>query len=149
MKLLLVKERVRSYWPHAICFEQEPPSGTGYIVKPTRRSVTVLGRGDSREAAWRDALDYCRQTGPVHAPDAEIVSTEPMTDAAPDMVNRPPHYTASGIECIDAIKAALTPEEFRGFCKGNSLKYAWREKHKGGDEDLKKAAWYLKRLTES
>ncbi len=63
-----------------------------------------------------------------------------------DMVNSPPHYTTSSIECIDAIRAALTPEEFRGFCKGNALKYIWREKHKGGDQDLAKAAWYLNRI---
>lgn len=67
-------------------------------------------------------------------------------DAAPEKVNHPAHYNASGIECIDGIEAALTPEEFRGFCKANALKYIWREKHKGGGEDLKKAAWYLNRL---
>jgi hypothetical protein len=67
--------------------------------------------------------------------------------SAIDMVNQPPHYTAGGIECIDAIRAALTPEEFRGFCKGNAIKYSWREKLKGGDEDLKKAAWYLAKVT--
>jgi hypothetical protein len=67
--------------------------------------------------------------------------------SAPDMVNEPPHYTQGGIECIDAIRAALTPEEFRGFCKGNAIKYSWREKLKGGDEDLKKAAWYLAKVT--
>lgn len=66
----------------------------------------------------------------------------------PDMVNQPPHYTQAGIECIDGIEAALTPEEFRGFCKGNAMKYGWRERHKGGDEDLKKAQWYLNRLTQ-
>jgi len=66
-----------------------------------------------------------------------------------DMVNHPPHYTAGGIECIDAIKAALTEEEFRGYCKGNALKYIWREKHKGGEESMKKAEWYLNKLTES
>lgn len=66
----------------------------------------------------------------------------------PDNVNSPAHYTAGGIECIDAIKAALTPEEFRGFLKGNVIKYAWRERLKGGVESLKKAAWYLTRLTE-
>ena len=64
-----------------------------------------------------------------------------------DHVNHPPHYTANGaIECIDAIEAALTPEEFRGFCKGNVLKYLWRMNHKGGAQDLKKALWYLQRL---
>ena len=66
----------------------------------------------------------------------------------PDLVNAPPHYRQGGIECIDAIQAALTPEEFRGYLKGNSMKYLWREKHKGGDEDLKKAAWYLHRIEE-
>jgi hypothetical protein len=66
-----------------------------------------------------------------------------------DRVNHPPHYTAGGIECIDAIKAALTEEEFRGFCKGNALKYIWREKHKGGEESMKKAEWYLNKLTEN
>lgn len=60
-----------------------------------------------------------------------------------DNVNHPPHYTKGGIECIAAIRAALTPEEFRGYCKGNAIKYAWRERHKGSDEDLKKGAWYL------
>lgn len=65
---------------------------------------------------------------------------------AADVVNHPPHYTAGGIECIDAIQAALTPEEFRGFLKGNVLKYTWRERHKGGEESLKKAQWYLARL---
>ena len=63
-----------------------------------------------------------------------------------DNINHPEHYTSGGIECIDAIRAALTPEEFRGFCKGNVLKYTWRERLKGGDESLKKAEWYLKRL---
>jgi hypothetical protein len=64
----------------------------------------------------------------------------------PDQVNHPPHYTDGGIECIEAIEAALTPEEFRGYCKGNLIKYAWRERMKGGVESLKKARWYLDRL---
>ena len=63
-----------------------------------------------------------------------------------DVVNHPPHYTDGGIECIEAIEAALTTEEFRGYCKGNNLKYTWRERHKGGTESLKKAQWYLDRL---
>ena len=63
-----------------------------------------------------------------------------------DMVNQPPHYTAGGIECITAIEAALTPEEFAGFCKGNAIKYLWRMNHKGGKESLAKARWYVNRL---
>ena len=62
-----------------------------------------------------------------------------------DQIN-PEHYRHGEIECIDAIEAALTPEEFRGYCKGNVLKYTWRERHKGEATSLAKAAWYLRRL---
>ena len=63
-----------------------------------------------------------------------------------DEVNHPPHYTDGEIECIEAIEASLTPEEFRGYCKGNLMKYNWRERLKGGTKSLKKAQWYLDRL---
>ena len=63
-----------------------------------------------------------------------------------DPVNQPDHYRQGEIECIDAIAAALTPDEFRGYCKGNVLKYVWRERHKGNAQSLKKARWYLDRL---
>jgi hypothetical protein len=63
-----------------------------------------------------------------------------------DAVNHPKHYNKHGIECIQAIRAALTAEEFKGYCKGNVIKYTWREQYKNGLEDLKKAAWYLNRL---
>lgn len=66
----------------------------------------------------------------------------------PDLVNHPPHYTDGSIECIDAIEAQLTPEEYRGYLKGNIAKYAWRERHKGGTESLRKARFYLNRLIE-
>lgn len=74
-----------------------------------------------------------------------IIERYEMVDK-PDMVNKPPHYNHAGIECIEAIEAALTPEEFRGYCKGNNIKYTWREKYKNGDEDIKKANWYMNRL---
>lgn len=64
----------------------------------------------------------------------------------PDPVNSPEHYTSGGIECIEAIRAALTADEFRGFIKGNIIKYAWREKIKNGDEDLKKIVKYIELL---
>lgn len=62
---------------------------------------------------------------------------------SPDLINNPPHYqTAAGLECIDAIRAALGDEAFVAYCRGNVLKYAWRAPMKGGAEDLRKAAWY-------
>ena len=62
-----------------------------------------------------------------------------------DLVNQPPHYTSGGIECIDALRAALTPEEFIGFCKGNAIKYLWRSRLKGATaQDLAKSVWYTR-----
>ena len=63
--------------------------------------------------------------------------------AAQDNVYNPQHYKQGKFECIEAIQSALTEEEFRGYCKGNAMKYIWRERHKGGEESLQKAAWYL------
>lgn len=65
-----------------------------------------------------------------------------------DMVNAPPHYNNGDIECIDAIQAALTTEEWRGFLKGQVMKYVWRERDKGGTEDLQKASYYLAKLND-
>lgn len=66
-----------------------------------------------------------------------------------DMVNSPPHYNDGEIECIDAIEASMTKEAFRGYLKGNMLKYLWRYENKGGKEDLDKANWYLTKLRRS
>ena len=63
-----------------------------------------------------------------------------------DMVNKPPHYNESDIECIDAIEASMTKEAFDGYLKGNVLKYLWRYEKKGGKEDLYKENWSLTRL---
>lgn len=58
-----------------------------------------------------------------------------------DNVYKPVHYIRKH-ECIDEIKAMLTPEEFRGFLKGNVLKYRFRANLKNGHEDMKKADNY-------
>lgn len=65
-----------------------------------------------------------------------------------DNVNHPKHYTDGKIECIDYIRDKLTDEEFRGYIKGNILKYITRERLKNKDEDLQKAKWYLDKLLE-
>lgn len=66
-----------------------------------------------------------------------------------DPVNHPKHYMQGCLETIDVIQAALTKEEYRGFLKGNILKYRDRAPYKGNcDQDYAKAAWYYKRLKE-
>lgn len=61
-----------------------------------------------------------------------------------DNIN-PDHYQGE-IECIDAIKASMPAEQYRGYLKGNIIKYIWRYEHKGGVEDLEKAEWYIDKL---
>ena len=56
---------------------------------------------------------------------------------------------SNGIECIKAIEAALTYEECRGFCKGNIIKYVWRESQKGGVVDISKLQDYADYLMEA
>lgn len=63
-----------------------------------------------------------------------------------DVVNKPKHYNLGKVECIDAIESSMTKEQFEGYLKGNVMKYCWRNEHKGGLEDLKKAKWYLEKL---
>ena len=65
-----------------------------------------------------------------------------------DMVNSPPHYNKSGIECIEAIKA-MTGDGFKFYLQGNIMKYLWRYLYKNGVEDLKKAKWYLSELIDN
>lgn len=75
----------------------------------------------------------------------EIIPKERPKSA--DAVNHPSHYTSGGIECIQAIKASMSAEEYRGYLKGNVMKYIWRYESKGKPaEDLKKARTYLEWL---
>ena len=65
-----------------------------------------------------------------------------------DKVTKPDHYTSGTIECIDYIKDILSPEEYRGYLRGNIAKYMHRFRNKNGIEDLRKAEVYLGWLIE-
>ena len=67
-----------------------------------------------------------------------------------DPVNSPSHYCkGEGIECIDAIDAAIRDlGGIEGHYTGSALAYLWRWQSKGGVQYLKKARWYLDRLIE-
>nr|DAI01665.1 MAG TPA: nucelotide kinase [Caudoviricetes sp.]DAR63589.1 MAG TPA: nucelotide kinase [Caudoviricetes sp.]DAR90215.1 MAG TPA: nucelotide kinase [Caudoviricetes sp.] len=81
---------------------------------------------------------------------AEVLSNEVI-----DMVNSPPHYKLNGldIESVDVIRAVLTAEEFRGWCKGNAIKYLMRLGKKDKEiQDARKSIkfleWLVKELEE-
>ena len=72
-----------------------------------------------------------------------------INSAMVDNINNPEHYNQGAVECIEAIEAMLSPDEFIGYLRGNSLKYRWRMRYKGSPiEDQKKAAWYENKLIE-
>ncbi len=101
------------------------------------------------KANFKETIDKIRTESDEKTYQEKVWNTylEKHKEAVVDNVNHPEHYTAGeGIECIEAIEAQLTPEEYRGYIKGNVAKYVWREKYKGGNESLRKAQWYLARL---
>lgn len=66
-----------------------------------------------------------------------------------DLVKAPNHYAVGGLEVKTILKAKLSSEEFRGYCKGNVMKYLMRAEHKGNPaQDYAKAAEYSRWLTE-
>jgi Protein of unknwon function (DUF3310) len=70
-----------------------------------------------------------------------------MEEPKAEMVNSPAHYTVGGIETIDYIQAKLTPDEFRGYLKGNVIKYTSRAQYKEyPEEDIDKMVWYALKL---
>lgn len=59
------------------------------------------------------------------------------------------HYRQMAIQPWDAMRAWMSPSEFRGFLRGNAIKYLARCDRKGAPlDDLRKARHYLDRLIE-
>lgn len=71
-----------------------------------------------------------------------------MTQASDTQVGGD-HYKAMGdFQPWDVLRHWLTPEEYRGYQKGVAIAYLARERQKGRDEDIAKAAHHLRKLLE-
>lgn len=83
-------------------------------------------------------LSVCQRCGEVYEKDHHCR----VTVREFDIVERPAHYQGD-IECIDAIKAQLSDEEWRGYLRGQVAKYNWRLGRKDAlDQDARKLRWY-------
>ena len=74
---------------------------------------------------------------------------KPATPPANDPVNHPSHYTAGGVECIDALESMMSSytNTVQGSLAWQVVKYIWRAPLKGNmAQDLDKAKFYLCRL---
>ena len=60
-----------------------------------------------------------------------------------DNVNHPSHYETGKFECIDVMIETQGIEATKNFCVCNAFKYIYRHNMKNGEEDLRKAKWYL------
>lgn len=103
--------------------------------------------------AYRDALLNCTQERIDMTRLDVITHFEQCAVDAPavpraETVNHPQHYGGDTIyETVKVLEAWMTPDEFRGFCKGNAIKYLSRAGKKGAViEDQAKARWYADRL---
>ncbi len=58
------------------------------------------------------------------------------------------HYSKHKIQPWAAMEAWMSPEEFKGYLRGNVVKYIARCNDKGGREDILKAKHYIEKLLE-
>jgi hypothetical protein len=58
------------------------------------------------------------------------------------------HYKDMAVEPWVVMQAVLTPEEFRGYLKGNVIKYSMRQGKKTDSDDAGKALHYIDKLKE-
>ena len=58
------------------------------------------------------------------------------------------HYKDMPMQPIEVMQAVLTPDEYRGFLKGNIIKYSMRAGRKEGTDDAGKAEHYRQFLNE-
>lgn len=110
-----------------------PWDATGFIDGYVIYKSWCIVRDDTDETDSEDQADT-------------VMDCNSNAATAGNAVLHPSHYCRNGHECIDIIRTVLTEEEFRGYCKGNCIKYIFRCDDKGGEEDIRKAIQYLRFL---
>ena len=134
--------KLRESWGKHVCsccghatYSAGKPRGWRVFQVPDDYGVT-REHGVCRDCLKKIGYEYSDSAAPV--------------EKNSDMVNHPDHYkTANGVECIDVIEEFLTPDEFRGYLKGQVLKYLFRAGKKDPakkSEDYEKAGWYVRKL---
>ena len=122
-------------------------------VKPaeTKAKLTVSVATDEDKAKLYGKIETEPVVIDTASTGVSVADGKPM-DTMNDAVHHPQHYTLPGltIESVDVIRAVLTPEEFKGWCKGNALKYSLRAGRKDPAkevQDLAKAGVFLSWIT--
>ena len=124
----------------------EQKGGGTYIIKSDLYKSVLDQNAEKRKERFNELTGEKISEEPVDKPNEE--PEEPNSriyTTVTDSVN------LGGIETIDVIRAVLTPEEYRGYLKGNVLEYRERAlyKHETPDEDHAKAKVYWELLLEA
>lgn len=78
---------------------------------------------------------------------ADVIPIREQAEAQQDRDPINPAHYKGAVECIDAIEACMSRDEFIGMLRGNAIKYLWRLNHKDSPiENAQKAQWYVSRL---
>ena len=111
----------------------------------------ALDRASARVDKWPESMKAAMPVGKYADPKVEAAYAQghlKESGMPPEEINHPDHFGGGDnpYETIEVLRNTLTPEEFRGFIKGNVMKYTMRAGKKAGvseAKDMAKAEWYL------
>lgn len=128
---------------------QEHADRVADAARKTKLAADIRKVADEiRAARAQAAMDNLRRREPVvddyNAPTSHANQQETEFERY-DSVDRPVHYAVQGqLECIEVLEQlGADGHDFRIL---NAMKYLWRYRHKGGQESLRKAIWYIQRV---
>ena len=96
----------------------------------------------TREVAMKTLSDVIRDKMEIYK------AMEEDQKKADDVQVGGSHYKDMPVQPWTVMQAVLSEEEFRGFLKGNIIKYAMRQGRKDGSDDAGKLQHYLQKLRE-
>lgn len=111
----------------------------------------VISRNGEEYIRQPDGSYMCDFNSDRIYPNEEMGYADKATtlELKPDPVDHPSHYEKGcGFECIDVLIETQGLEAVKDFCLCNAMKYLYRHGRKNGDEDVRKARWYIDKYLE-
>lgn len=130
----------------------DPFDGQPIYTRKINIAKVFVGSEEEAEAWMRENLDSSKHVlefagnlccDEVTIDDDYKVELNDEAAEVEDNVNHPSHYETGQFECIDVMREALGDDNVLGFCLCNAFKYIYRCGRKNGEEDVRKADWYL------
>lgn len=122
-----------------------PDNGEPVYTRKISIAKVFIGSEEEAEGWMRENLDSSKHAVLEYSGNLCRDQVESIEEAVEitDNVNHPSHYETGKFECIDVMREALGDDNVLGFCLCNAFKYIYRCGRKNGEEDVRKANWYL------